>query len=91
MNAKFSLQSILLAVLFADFSSCRSSNQVTSMQVQKAVKEYEINPDVIHTIPKNIVHVSRIPRDLMIRLLNRFCSNSLYQLALHRYHTGMWR
>lgn len=59
MNAKFTRLTLLFAVLLADCSHSKSFNQVINMPVKKAIEDHEIYPDVIKTIPKDIIDVSR--------------------------------
>lgn len=64
MNAKLIQLTLLFAVLFHDCSSSKSFNQVINMPVKKAIEDFEVYPDVIKTIPKDIVDVSRTPAEM---------------------------
>lgn len=58
MKTKLSKLTLLLFVLLGDCSASKSFNQVKSMPVKKAIEDFGICPDVIKTIPKDIVDVS---------------------------------
>ena len=62
MNSKLVNLTLLLFVLFRECATSKSFNQLKSMPVKKAVEEFGVIPDVIKTVPKDILDVSSMWR-----------------------------